>query len=160
MLHALRLVLPLTLAAAACGMPRPAQNATRTASARAAIIATSRAFSRHYEQGDAAAMVAIYTPDGVILPPGRAAMRGPEALRQYWMLPPGVRVLEQRATPDSIVVAGPVAYDWGVYQVRTQDSSGTARETHGKYVIVWRETAPGVWRMHVDMWNSGPPPGR
>lgn len=103
-------------------------------------------------------MVAIYTPDGVILPPGRAAMRGAEALLQYWTLPPGMRVLEHVATPDSIVVAGPVAYDWGAYRVRTQDSTGTARETHGRYVIVWRETAPGTWRMHVDMWNAGPAP--
>ena len=105
-------------------------------------------------------MVALYTPDGVILPPGRAASSGPAALTRYWTQAPGHRVLEHRATPDSIVVVGPVAYDWGVYRVRTQDPAGATRETHGKYVIVWRETAPGTWRIHVDMWNAGPPPAQ
>lgn len=66
-------------------------------------------------------------------------------------------MLEHRATPDSIAVVGPVAYDWGKYRVRTRNAAGEERETLGKYVIVWREVTPGVWRMHVDMWNSSPP---
>jgi ketosteroid isomerase-like protein len=125
--------------------------------ARAAIAAVSREFSTRYERGDAAGMVALYTPDGVILPPGRPALRGPAALTQYWALAPGFRVLEHRVTADSVVVLGPVAYDWGTYRVRTQDAAGAVRDGGGKYVIVWRETSPGVWRMHVDMWNAGPP---
>ena len=112
-------------ALAGCASTRPAP----VADARAAIMATSREFSSLCERGDAAAMVALYTP----------------------------RVLEHRATPDSIVVAGPVAYDWGTYRVRTRNAAGEERETLGKYVIVWREVSPGEWRMHLDMWNSGPP---
>ena len=154
---------------AACAPARPASDAgslpagdraATDAAARAAIVATSREFSARYERGDTPGMVALYTPDGVILPPGRDASSGPAALAAYWTRAPGVRVLEHRATPDSIVVVGPVAYDWGRYFVRTQDSTGTSRETHGKYVIVWRESPPGTWRMHVDMWNAAPRPGQ
>jgi len=126
--------------------------------ARTAIAAAARDFSARYERGDVAGMVALYTPDGVILPPGRPAIRGTEALRAYWTLPAGVRVLEHRVTADSVVVAGPVAYDWGTYRVRTSNAEGAERETIGKYVIVWRESAPGEWRMHVDMWNDTRPP--
>lgn len=124
--------------------------------ARTAILAVSREFSSLYERGDAAAMAALYTADGVILPPGRATMSGVAALTRYWTLAPGARVLEHHATPDSIVVVGTVAYDWGTYRVRTRDAAGAERDAGGKYVIVWRETGPGVWRMHLDMWNAGP----
>jgi ketosteroid isomerase-like protein len=140
----------------------PSATATRPTdgAARAAIMAASREFSAQYERGDVAAMVAIYATDGVALPPGRHAIRGTAALTEYWTRAPGVRVLEHRATPDSIVVIGPVAYDWGTYRVRTQADTSAARETVGKYVIVWREAAPGSWRMHVDMWNAAPAPAR
>src|SRR3712207_8568514 len=50
-------------------------------------------------------MVALYTHDGVILPPGRPALRGAAALREYWTLPAGMRVVEHRVTADSVVVA-------------------------------------------------------
>jgi ketosteroid isomerase-like protein len=138
--------------------PAPAGGgAARDSTARAAIGAAARAFSAAYQRGDAAAMVAVYTPDGVILPPGRDAMAGSAALTEYWTLAPGVRILEHRTIADSIVVAGPLAYDWGTFRVRTTNAAGEERRTFGKYVIVWRETAPGVWRMHVDIWNASPP---
>ena len=152
------LACPASLPAPATGDGARETAASIEGATRAAIIATSRDFSARYERGDAAGMVALYTSDGVILPPGRPAMRGAAALTEFWTLRPGVRVLEHRATADSIVVVGSsVAYDWGTYRVRTQDAAGASRETGGKYVIVWRETAPGTWRMHVDMWNAGPP---
>jgi len=148
----------LSLLLAACAapavQPRPAGDA------RAAIMAVSRDFSSRYERGDIAGLVSLYTPDGVILPPGRATMRGVEELTRYWSLPEGFRVLEHRVTPDSIEVVGPVAYDWGTYRVRTRGADGVERENGGKYVIVWREQSPGTWRIHVDMWNAGPPAGR
>lgn len=151
----------LASAALGCASPGPrAASPAASADARAAIAAiaaVSREFSARYERGDAAGMVELYTPDGVILPPGRSAMQGRDALTQYWTLGPGSRVLEHRVTADSVVVVGPVAYDWGTYRVRTQDAAGATRDGGGKYVIVWRETSPGVWRMHVDMWNAGPP---
>ena len=128
--------------------------------ARTAIIAASGEFSARYMRGDVEGMMDIYTPDGVILPPGRPAIRGRAALTEYWRLPEGMRVLEHRATPDSIVVMGTVAYDWGTYFIRTRNGDAEARETHGKYVIVWREAEPRKWRMHIDMWNGSPPPSR
>jgi ketosteroid isomerase-like protein len=155
-------LLATTLACAPASPPgatqAPVGDAAAADAARAAIVAAARGFSAAYERGDVAAMVATYTADGVILPPGRHAIRGAAALAEYWTLAPGVRVLEHRLAADSIVVAGAVAYDWGTYRVRTSDAAGAVRETFGKYVVVWRETAPGVWRMHVDMWNGAPAP--
>lgn len=150
------LALPVALLlATACASRAPA---TRVAAARDAILAASADFSRSYERGDTERMVSLYTTDGVIMPPGRVTTSGGAALRQYWTIAPGLRILEHVATPDSIVVEGPVAYDRGDYRVHTIDSAGVERRTFGKYVIVWREVSPGAWRIHVDMWNAAPIP--
>ena len=150
------LALVATAATSACATAR---RPTRAADSRTAIAAVAREFSARYERGDAAGMAALYTDDGVALPPGRAAVRGRAALEAYWRLAPGSRVTHHRVTPDSVVLAGPVAYDWGTYEARGAGADGKAWTAYGKYVIVWRETTPGTWRMHVDMWNAAPPPG-
>lgn len=134
---------------------RPAEtHAVADGSARSAILSTSREFSARYVRGDIEGMVALYAPGGVILPPNRPIIRGAQALRDYWTLSPGLRVLEHRATPDSLMVVDDTAYDWGTYTVRTS-SNGTERTTNGKYLIVWIRTAPSTWRMLADMWNAG-----
>ena len=120
------------------------------------IAAAAREFSARYERGDAAGQAALYTDDGVIFPPGRAAIRGRAAIEAYWRLPTGERVTSHRTTADSVVLVGSTAYDWGTFAV-TGERNGQAYSGGGKYVIVWREVQSGDWRMHLDMWNSGPP---
>lgn len=120
------------------------------------IAVASREFSARYERGDAAGQAALYTDDGIIFPPGRAAIRGRAAIEAYWRLPAGDRVTSHRVTADSVALEGSTAYDWGTYTV-SGARGGQAFSGGGKYVIVWREVQPGDWRMHLDMWNSGPP---
>jgi ketosteroid isomerase-like protein len=138
------------------GCTRAASVGTGSPSSLERIAAISREFSARYERGDAAGQAAIYTEDGVIFPPGRAAIKGRAAIEEYWRLPAGRRILSHRVTADSVVIVGNTAYDWGTYTVRSEQN-GQESSGGGKYVIVWREVAPGDWRMHLDMWNSGPP---
>ena len=131
--------------------PRPSPDGVLTT-----IAAASREFSARYEQGDATGQAALYTLDAVILPPGRPAIRGRAAIQAYWTLAPGQRVLEHRVTADSVIVEDRVAYDWGTFTVRGE-RNGEGYRGGGKYLIVWREVAPGTWQMQFDMWNAGPP---
>ena len=145
------------LACAACGRARIAQ-APEPETARSAIAAASREFSARYERGDAAGQAALYADDAVILPPGRAAIRGRSAIQAYWTLAPGQRVLAHRVTADSVLMDGGAAYDWGTYTVRGE-RNGEPYAGGGKYLIVWRQDRSGAWRMQLDMWNAGPPVG-
>jgi uncharacterized protein (TIGR02246 family) len=126
------------------------------ATARERIAAVAREFSARYVRGDAAGMATLYTDDGVILPPGRPAITGRDSIASYWRRSPGQRITSHRTVSDSIVVIDSVAYDWGTYTV-AGERNGDAFSGGGKYVIVWREVENGVWRMHLDMWNAGPP---
>ena len=48
------------------------------------IIARMTEFAAAYNAGDAAAIAAIYSPDGVILPPGQPAIQGREAIAAHY----------------------------------------------------------------------------
>ena len=153
--HLRRASLPTLLLLGACVHIKVARDPS-DADRRTRIAAASREFSARYERADAAGQAALYTDDGVIFPPGRAAIRGRAAIESFWRLPAGERVTSHRVTADSVVLVGSTAYDWGTYAV-TGERNGQSYSGGGKYVIVWREVQPGDWRMHLDMWNSGPP---
>lgn len=119
------------------------------------LAAVSREFSARYERGDAPGMAAIYTDDAVIFPPGRAAIAGRAGIEAYWRLSPGERITSHVVTPDSVVLEGATAYDWGTFRV-SGERNGQPFSGGGKYLIVWRDAGAGDWRMHLDMWNAGP----
>ena len=151
--------LALLLAAVLAGRPALAQT-TGAAADSAAIHAASRAFSAAYTRGDAEAMAAAYTADGVIFPERAEMITGREAIRRYWTWAPGSRVTRHVASPAQIRVEGDLAYDYGVYLVAGERDGQPWGPRHGKYVIVWRREADGAWRMQLDIWNSRPEPGR
>jgi uncharacterized protein (TIGR02246 family) len=129
--------------------------AQSAASDSAAIHDLARQFSAAYVRGDAAAMTRLYTPDAVIFPERSEAISGTEAIRRYWTLPAGRRITRHVITPAQIRVDGRHAYDHGTFEIAgTRDGKawGPAR---GKYLVVWRREQDG-WRIHLDMWNSGP----
>ena len=151
----LPLLLAASLALAGCVRVR-ASHSVASDDRLARLAAVSREFSARYVRGDAPGMAAIYTDDAVIFPPGREAIRGRPAIEAYWRLSPGERVTSHVVTPDSVVLEGTTAHDWGTYRV-SGERNGQPFAGGGKYVIVWREVSAGDWRMQLDMWNAGPP---
>jgi ketosteroid isomerase-like protein len=133
--------------------------AAQARSDSAAIHEQSRRFSAAYVRGDAAAMVQTYVTDAVIFPDRSEMLAGHDAIRRYWTLAPGRRITRHVSTPTRIVVEGNLAYDYGVYEIAGERDGTAWGPTRGKYVIVWRREADGVWRMQLDMWNSRPPAG-
>jgi ketosteroid isomerase-like protein len=107
--------------------------------------------------GDAAAMAELYTTDGVIFPERSEAITGRAAIRRYWTLPAGRRVTRHVITPVHIRVDGRHAYDHGTFEIAGVRDGKSWGPFRGKYVVVWRRE-PAGWRIHLDMWNSGPEP--
>lgn len=157
----LPVVVLLALGACAAPLARelPGTRPAPEAEDRGAIEELGRQFSAAYMRGDVDAMVSLYTPDAVIFPGNSEMVRGAEAIRSYWALPPGQRITHHRAVPSEIRIDGGHAYDYGVYEISGERGGAAFGPSFGKYVIVWRREPQG-WRMHLDMWNSRPPPTR
>ena len=138
------------------GSSSPNSLAAQTAASdSAAIHGLARQFSAAYVRGDAAAMAELYTSDAVIFPERSAAIKGRDAIRRYWTLPADRRITRHTITPAQISVDGRHAYDHGTFEIAGVRDGKAWGPSRGKYVVVWRREG-GSWRIHLDMWNSGP----
>jgi ketosteroid isomerase-like protein len=123
----------------------------------AVIHDLGRQFSAAYVRGDADAMTRLYTSDAVIFPERSAAIIGTPAIRRYWTQEPGRRITRHVITPTHITVDGRHAYDHGTFEIAGVRDGKPWGPSRGKYVVVWRREGDS-WRIHLDMWNSGPQP--
>lgn len=136
-----------------CGPAR--QSGAEAARAEAVIRRNIAAFSRDLVAGNFEAVVQAYAEDARIFPPGLDILQRHEAIRNYWT-PPADResqTVHHVVTPQEITVNDDYAYDWGYYEGRTRQGDGSEQAWRGKYVIVWKQTAPGVWKIYLDCWN-------
>jgi ketosteroid isomerase-like protein len=122
-----------------------------TGEAEIRIRAATEAFSSLMKNADWDAVADAYTPDARIFPPGKNVVEGRAAIREIWAASP--RITYHKVTSSEIKIMGREAYDWGIYEGKSIGSEGKESAWKGKYVIVWRETSPGVWKMYLDIWN-------
>lgn len=119
------------------------------------IRRNARLFSKAVVAGDYDFVVNAYTEDGKIFPNNMDILEGPEALRKYWAPPPGKKsgTIYHKLMPEEIKVLGNEAYDYGYYEGKTRQADGSESKWKGKYVVVWKEVEPDVWKMYLDIWN-------
>ena len=108
------------------------------------------------EGKDVERILAYWTDDAVVLPPGLPAVVGKAALREYVTASlriPGFRITwastDVRFSPD-----GNLAYMFGHNAVTLKGADGEPRTTPGRAVTIWRRDAGGIWRCAVDIWNA------
>lgn len=121
------------------------------------IIATSNRFSEAFVAGNTQAMVDFYTEDAIVMAPARDVLTGKQQIFDFWSAVPK-NLVSHRCVPDTIVISGNEAHDYGYIFSSTKNADGsiTAERTTAKYYIIWRKDA-GTWRMKLDMWNSRSP---
>ncbi|MGE0770429.1 MAG: DUF4440 domain-containing protein [Cyclobacteriaceae bacterium] len=118
----------------------------------ATILELVTAFSKKVVANDYDGIANAYTESGKIFPNNRAIITGREDIRKYWIQPETRKVLSHQIFPEEINIVGETAYDYGYYQITTQDQGKEPQTTRGKYVIVWKKTN-GQWKIHLDIWN-------
>ena len=109
--------------------------------------------------GDVNAWAAIFTEDGVQMPPNAPANRGRESIRvwsQAFLAP--FRV-EFTLSVDEVRVLGDWAFERGAYTVvMTPKAGGELVRDDGKYITIYERNPGGAWGMARDIWNSNQPP--
>jgi uncharacterized protein (TIGR02246 family) len=121
---------------------------------KGAIEAANGQFSAAAAKGDGAALAALYSPDGQVMPAGSDPIRGAEAIQKFWQgaLDSGVAAIGLKTI--EVFGHGPTATEVGAYELR--DKSGKVLD-HGKYIVIWQH-ADGKWKLLRDMFSTNVPP--
>jgi uncharacterized protein (TIGR02246 family) len=143
-------------------MHRPYGNSAPNSSSLLDVDTIIRGLTQDYctafNTGNYDQLSALFTSDGVYMPPHRESVQGPRAiewlLRQYseW----GYQDL--RLETVRVAYSGDVAVEIGRYTIAIHQSDGTLLGDRGKFVHGWRRV--GAWLLTADTWNSDLPAAR
>lgn len=107
-----------------------------------------------WNQGDRKPYVERYTYDTVYMAPNSDAITGMEAIREYVMAYPDIKV---EFPPEEIFGTANHANIRGTYVIN--DPEGNFLDK-GKYLSVWQKSQEGQWNITHDIFNSDlPVPG-
>jgi uncharacterized protein (TIGR02246 family) len=135
--------------------PLQAQAPADSTAAASGIAQSASAFSRALEQGDAAGMADQYVEDATLIPPNGRMITGRDAILAFWTpRNPDFRTLAHSLTTDRLEVVGDVAVEVGTWRQEGQLREEAARESAGRYLVVWRRQPDGVWKMQFDSWTA------
>jgi len=141
---------PADTAAVAAAASAPAS----TAADETAVRDINASWFRIYNTHDAAALVALYADDAVLMMPGAPVARGREAIQAAYqkdldgMAKSGM--MNNLGSDSEIVASGDLAYESNTFTVT--DKSGKTVDS-GKYVTVFAKR-DGKWMIVRDIWNS------
>jgi ketosteroid isomerase-like protein len=105
------------------------------------------------------AWVAFYADDATVLPPNDKTASDKQSIRKATSDLLGLPGLAITWQPTKIEVArsGDLAYDYGTYELVSNDASGNPTTERGKYLEVWKKQADGNWKCTVDAWSPDLP---
>ena len=132
-------------ALAACAPKAPQQD---TAADAAAVDTAAANWEKAYNDKDAAAVAALYSEDGQLLPPGPAVVNGRSAIQEFWANDIATSNMTFSITADASGVGGDWAWRTGSWRGTAADGTTAT----GKYAEIWHRTADG-WQLHRDIWN-------
>jgi uncharacterized protein (TIGR02246 family) len=152
--------LALSLLIVACGQPSsaPAPPAHDPRQDEAQIRAAAARIWAGVAGNDAAAALAEYSEDAMLLGTGMATVRGKSAIaEQLTGIFKAVSFREVVGTVTDIMVSGDLGVETGTYAWTIVPASGAATPDVGKYVHVWKRQGNGAWKVVRYVVNSDKP---
>jgi uncharacterized protein (TIGR02246 family) len=124
--------------------------------ASSAFEAVTAAFHEALRTNDAQALFAYVAEDVLLMPPGEDAVRGKNAMRDWY-----AAFLSQYSTSsltlsDREVFVGDQwavevgSYEWGLIPA----AGGGDVLDRGNYMQLWKSQSDGQWRFEREIWNS------
>ena len=137
---------------ACAAQPNPATDAAVT------LRRADSTYSAGVRSLDVPALVALYTPDAVMYPPGEKNVVGIDAVREYAKAFGATPGLKMTAEPQTVVVSqsGDLGYVVNWVQMTTLDAHGKPQTERLRDIHVWRRDASGQWKVALDFWNVLP----
>ena len=126
----------------------------------AEILRLDAEWARVAQSGDLERILAYWSDDAALLPPGSPALVGKAAIRAYIaqsLRTPGFAI-SWKTNDVTVAASGDLAYGVGTNRVSFTGPDGKAVVVEGNAVTVWRKDAAGAWKCVVDIWNDAPAP--
>lgn len=123
---------------------------------RTAIREGYQTLEQAFHKGDAGAISPLYTEDAHLLIPEAPPFTGRDAITEVWSAIVGSGGNTLRVTVGEVQELGEDwAYEVGSFAARSPDGEVL---NAGKYIVVWKQEAPGIWKIHRDIFNWDVPP--
>ncbi len=152
----------LTLAIACAPAPEQEQPAVEEAVSTEADVAAIHALMDRWAEGlnneDTDAMLALFTPGTVFMPPDEPAITGTEAVRSRFDAQFAEEgTVEYSIQTDEVKVAGDWAAGRGTYTFSSASEEGEPVTNSGKWIILYERGADGSWRSASLVYNFDAP---
>ncbi len=118
---------------------------------------TDARFAEAFNRGDLASVVALHTPDALLLGPDSPAERGGQAVEAGFkgMLDAGWKNLEFGSV--QIGSGGDLGYHVGTFAADVPTEGGSDQRVTGKFLDIYKPDEAGSWKIHVTMFNFDAP---
>jgi uncharacterized protein (TIGR02246 family) len=141
---------------AACAAPAPPAAPVDLDAVKATIQAREKEWSAAYVAGNGTAIASLYTEDGASITPSGEWDRGREGIaRSMQAQLDSMTVTMREDIVSEVIPAGDYVVEVGDYRwAGTSKADGNPRSGSGRYMVLWRKDADGVWRLHRDIGNE------
>ncbi len=121
------------------------------------LIATDNAFSQlSLEKGMQYAFLEFADKNVVMLRKNRLPLEGKNALIENFMTFSDTGfILSWKPLFADISKSGELGYTYGIFTSVSKSSDGTAEESKGTYVSIWKKDDSGKWKFVLDSGNEG-----
>lgn len=128
---------------------------------RTAIRALDARFVRGWLDDDVEAVLAVYSPQAVLMPPGAAPLHGLAAIRGFWWPQDGshTRIVRFERSIDEIDGTRRLAFLRGTSSLRwtyEKDGTTTTQATRSTDLFLLTRNDAGEWRVLRQIWNALP----
>ena len=154
-MRALLLLLPFVVVPALAQTPSSRAGAL---SSDPAIVKVADAYVKASLAADAKAIAALYTDDGIEMPPNHAPVKGRAAIEQYYVKEfAGGKLTAFTLQHIESRVGADIGYDVGTYRSTFTPTTGPAVNETGKYTVILKRTGAD-WKVAYAIYNSDNPP--
>ena len=114
-------------------------------------------FGEAVRSSDASALASLYTEDATLLPPPNAPIiKGREGVEAYWAAGFQMGLKDVVLTTVEVMAMGDMVCEIGEADATFHPEGMEAFKDKGKYLVIWKNV-DGVWKLHVDIYNSSLP---
>jgi uncharacterized protein (TIGR02246 family) len=149
------IVVPLLLVGCGRSSTSTRELASASAADRQQIQAAADRIWAAVTRTDAAAALAEYGDDAILLGPGAPMLQGKPAITKHITdLFGAISFRDVAGTVADITVSGDLGIETGTYSWTIVPSSGSPVRDKGKYIHVWARSSDGTWKVIRYVVNS------